>query len=363
MEKEAIKHTYFELNRLIGVTGREQEVIRYCKEKAEPYADSAEVMANGNLIVTFDSGTEGPSVMISAHTDEIGYIVKYIMPEGFIQFEKIGGLNIKTMPARRVLLQGRKGIIPGIIGLTPGHVQTAQETEHVFGTKDSYIDVGAFSAREVQEMGIEVGTRIVPDSPAIEMYNKDLVTGRAADDRIGCAVLLELCRHIRQMNFTGRLHLVFSVMEEVYVIGAAQASRYLNPDYCILLDTFVAGGTPEVSRRRLNCDIGKGPVISYIDIIPGVGASLQNDRLAEAVREISAERDIPVQYITMAEDRYGGDAMAVMRNGNQCPCLTLTIPRRYSHSPSELFHMNDAWNAYRILLYLMEKKLDLNFLA
>lgn len=360
--KEQIKKDYFAMNKLIGTTGREQEIIAYCKNIADEYADETEVMECGNLIATFKGKLPGKTVMISAHTDEVGYIVKSISENGFIYFEKTGGPNLKTLPAHRMLIQGTKGILVGVVGITPGHIQKPDEASKVPSTSESYIDIGAVSYDEAVEMGVEIGSRIVPDSEAIELNKSDIITGRAIDDRIGCAVLLHMCRTIDRDKICGTVKLVFSVMEEIYVLGAAMASRYINPDYHILVDTFVAGGTPDISTKRLNIDIGKGPVISFIDIIPGVGASLQNDKLVNCVKEIAAAEELPLQFTTMAEDRYGGDAMAVLRNGNQKPCLTLTIPRRYSHSPSEVTDLKDSEAAYYILMDMISREIDLSFL-
>lgn len=360
--KESIKKDFFNMNGLIGTTGREQEVIRYCRNIVQDYADDTEVMDTGNLIATFYGNMPGKTVMISAHTDEVGYIVKNITESGFILFEKMGGANVKSIPSHRMLIQGSKGVVVGIVGITPGHIQKSDEEYKIPMTSDSYIDVGAASKREVYGLGIDIGSRIVPDSPATELNKSDIITGRAIDDRIGCAVLLHMCRTIDRSRIKGVVKIVFSVMEEVYVIGAAMASAYINPDYHILIDTFVAGGTPDIKPERLNIDIGKGPVISYIDVIPGVGASLQNDRLVDAVKDITDSNHLPVQFTTMAQDRYGGDAMAILRNGNQRPCLTLTIPRRYSHSPSEVADLNDAEVTYEILMNMVERDIKLEFL-
>lgn len=231
--KESIKKDFFNMNGLIGTTGREQEVIRYCRNIVQDYADDTEVMDTGNLIATFYGNMPGKTVMISAHTDEVGYIVKNITESGFILFEKMGGANVKSIPSHRMLIQGSKGVVVGIVGITPGHIQKSDEEYKVPMISDSYIDVGA---------------------------------------------------------------------------------------------------------------------------------SLQNDRLVDAVKDITDSNHLPVQFTTMAQDRYGGDAMAILRNGNQRPCLTLTIPRRYSHSPSEVADLNDAEVTYEILMNMVERDIKLEFL-
>lgn len=363
--KESIKQTFFELNRLVGVTGAEQDVIRYCKSMAEPYADRVEVMPSGNLIATFTSDTPGPIAMFSAHTDEVGFIIKYISSDGFLFFERVGGVPLKTMPARRLLIQGDKGLISGVIGLSPGHIETSQEAMAVATSKQSYIDVGAFSSEEVAEMGIRVGCRAVADSSSCEMANKDLITGRCADNRINCAVLLILCKNMKQLNFAGTIHIVFSVLEETSIIGAAQVSNYLHPDYCIVLDTIPAGDTPNVGAPRLPVSIGKGPTISFADCIPGaLIATYPHPRLIEAVQMIAEQKKISMQYLTISEDVYLTDSAGISQFGSHAPGMTIATPRRYSHSPVELFDIKDSVKVYDLVTGLVENNggMKLNFI-
>lgn len=367
MVKQAIKETYFALNGLIGVAGFEQDVVRFCRDWLAPLADELTVTTTGNLIATFHGRRPGYRMMLAAHVDEVGYIVKHIRPDGFLLFERLGNPVAKTMPSRRLLLQGKHGVVPGVIGLTPGHVETAEEAGRVNASKDSYIDVGAADAADAAAMGIEVGTVAVPDSPAIEMYHKDLIMGRAADDRINCAVLLELAKELKEMDFAGTVDLVLSVQEEIGVIGAKQVTAALRPDYCVVLDTFPAGGTPDVPVTRLPVRMGGGPVISLVDTLVGpmTCGYVTNKKLVELARDVSQKEGISLQFITMCEDHYGTDAIGITNEGSHCPCVSLGMPRRYSHAPNEMFSMADAADIYRLVKGMVEKngELDLSFLG
>lgn len=354
--KQQIKDTFFKLNSLIGVSGAEFDLIRYCRDELKDYANDYEVMPTGNLIVKLNSGKPGPKVMITAHTDEIGLIVKNITEDGFILFERVGNLQQKVMPASRVLIQADTSVVYGVVGIRPGHVSKPKEALSVQTSEDSYIDIGANSREQVEQSGIHVGTRMVIDAPAIQL-SEDIISGRAVDDRLGCAVLIELCKTINKDDFSGVLYFVFSVQEETGVIGAAQASVRISPDYCIVLDTFPAGGTPDVDNNRLTVAIGKGPVISMFDSLPSALVGFpQHPALIKKIKQISVEKNIPIQYTTMCEDRYGTDAIGIVKNGSMSPCLALGIPRRYSHSPAELFNINDAVHVFQLIQeYILSK--------
>ena len=359
--KERIKKTFFDLNALIGISGREQDVARYCRDTIAPYADKVEVMRLGNVIATFQGKRPGPSVMIAAHMDEIGIVVKNITPDGFLKFERIGGTQMKVLPGRRMLLKGEKKVIPGVVGLTPGHIITPQEANTVPAPKDCFIDVGAESRQEVEEMGIHVGTTGIYDSPAMEMENPDLVNGRCADDRINCAILLELAKELGDRDFGGTLYITFSVQEEPGCIGAPAAARLKNPDYFIALDTFPAGGTPDVPESRLSVKINRGPVMSLCDAIFGMMSMFRaNANLEKVAKEVAAEQDIPLQYVTMCEEAYATDTISVSKSGLDCPCLEFGIPRRYSHSPIELFNINDPVRLLNLLKGILAKNETLN---
>lgn len=359
--KEYIKKTFFDLNDLVGISGYEQDVARYCRDRLVPYADKVEVMQNGNVIGTFDSGKPGHNIMLLAHMDEVGICVKYITPNGFILFEKIGGLSLKTLPGRRIRLKGDKGFVTGLIGIKPGHLTPPAEANTVPSTIQSFIDIGALSRAEAEEMGIHVGTTGTYDCPAIELNKADLITGRCVDDRIGCAVLLELAKELKGLNFTGRVHLVFAVHEEDSHYGAISASDYLKPDYTITLDTFPAGGTPDVPESAVSANIGKGPVLSlYEAMILGFIAYQPHVGLLKHAKKVASEKNIPIQYVTMAEAFYCNDASDILKTGSHCACLEIGLPRRYSHSPAELFSLEDAESTLQLLAGFLDTNQSVN---
>ena len=244
--KQQLKEKLTTLTGLIGVSGSEHQVIRYCRDYLEPLADEVTVLPCGDCIAKFDSGKPGPKMMIAAHADEIGFHIRSIDKNGFIYFGVFGGVQLKTVLASRVLFNGKKGVVKGIVGLTPGHITPPEERSKVPAMDACYIDVGASSDEEGYEMGLEIGSTAVVESPLTELNKPDLVTGRCIDDRAGCAALLQLAEAINagEITFEGSIYITITVQEETGLLGAIHASEAVKPDCFIAVDTAPCGGAP-----------------------------------------------------------------------------------------------------------------------
>lgn len=354
--KERLKKRFFEVSQIIGVSADEVDIVKHCRDVVAPLASKVEVRPDGTLIATFEGSRTGPKVMVDAHVDEIGIMVKYIDPNGFIFFEAYN-MNMKVLMGTRIIFKGAKGNVIGVMGLLPGHIMTAAESNSIPPVSQSFIDVGAKSRAEVLEMGIDIGTTGVYEAPVHEMYNKDIVVSRAVDNRMGVSYLLELAHDLNTMDFAGSICLTFSTIEEIAALGAAHASNYLQPDYAIVLDTIPAGGVPGVSEQRLPVFMGKGPVISFADA-SGTGAfkTHPNRRLVAATLETAAEQNIPMQKMAMySTGGYITNTSGISRLGNHCPSIAIATPRRYSHSPIEMVDLNDCVCSYTLLRELVRK--------
>ncbi len=358
--KERIRERFRTLASFVAPSGSEYDVIRYCRDELKQWTDSVEVLPNGSIGAVFNGKRPGPTVMIDSHADEIGVLIRYITPTGFLMFEPLGGISVKTLLARRMIVRGTKGCVPGVVGMTPGHIQTAAEAASLPDLAKCYIDVGASSAAEVAEMGIEIGSVAVFDSPAVEMYNRDLLTGRCIDDRIGVAVLLELVRELPALDFAGKVIVSVSTMEEIALIGAYQSSAHFKPDYFIALDTIPAGGTPDVPEARLPVSIRKGPVLSVADAGRSI-CHMPNKGLLRHIRAVAAGEKLPLQIVSMFGHCYSNNSDSVDRYGSHCPAAPLAIPRRYSHSPIELVDLNDCVTTFELLKALVRHNESASF--
>ncbi|SDZ36513.1 endoglucanase [Proteiniborus ethanoligenes] len=346
--KEKLKERLKELTSLVGVSGSEQEVVKYMKNNLEKYADEVMVDPFGNVIATKHGKNAGPKLMIAAHSDEIGFSVKNILSDGFILFNKIGMASDKVLEGRKVLI---KGSIPGVIGIKPGHLQTPEETKKVNSSKECYIDVGASSKEEVESLGIGIGDPIGYRSDFMEMANSDYICTKSIDNRMNCAILIELFSQIKDLEFDGTIYGVVTVQEETGMKGAFMVGNRIEPDYAIVIDTIPSGDTPDVNTERdLPIYLGKGPACVIADgILPGLLFTYSHPSVIEIIREQAKLVDVNVQYTTLVGEGYATDAARLSYSGKGIPTAMLVVPRRYSHSPVELVNINDALGSLSIL--------------
>ena len=341
--KESLREKLRELTSLSGVSGREGPVVRYLRDKLSRLADRVEVDSMGNVLAYKAGKRVGPTVMIAAHSDEIGAMVRSIEPNGFIRFQKVGGTLDPLLPARKVRIRGHLGII----GVKAGHLMSESERKTVKPASELYIDMGVNSDQAVAELGIEVGDPIIIQSELEFFADNDRFCGRAIDNRLGCSVLWQLFEDLSSDDLEGTLVGVWSVQEEVGLKGATVAAHKVKPDLAIALDTMPSGDTPDVVyHQELAVGLGQGPVLQVSSGGGGRGLLL-NPILERLIRQAAQSESLPLQRAVFE----GGntDASAIQLVGNGIPAAPLTLPRRYSHSPVEMGDLNDAVNCVRLL--------------
>lgn len=334
--KRSLKSLLAELAMLDGVAGHEQPVVARLVELLSPLVDDVEVDSYGNIFARKRGPAGAPRLMISAHSDEIGAIVKSIEPSGMIRFERVGGLVETLTVGRHVRIRGHRGVV----GVKAGHIQTPEERGRVPSFRDLYIDLGFDSDEDVRRLGIRPGDAIAYDEPMEELANPDRVSGKALDNRIACALLVDLARRLSGVELSCELHLVVTVQEEVGLRGAQIATYRVNPTAAIVVDTVPCGGTPDVDYYRdLSMKIGAGPVIALASGGSARG-HLANPAIRDFLLRTAEAAGIPVQPAVF----YGGtsDVSAVHLVREGIPAGVVNIPRRYSHSPVEMLDINDA---------------------
>jgi putative aminopeptidase FrvX len=340
-DRQLIQKHLLPLLTLSGVSGREAPVIRYMMEALEPLVDETRVDPMGNIF-TVRRGKPGPKIMLAAHSDEIGLLVKSIEKNGFIRFEKLGGVGDHLLPGRVVTLAGHTGIV----GVKAGHLSSERERSEVKKHTELYIDVGAKTKEAVLAMGIKTGTPIAFVSPPT-FLSEDLLVSKALDDRIGCAVMLGLLESLANKEFNGELHCVVTVQEEIGLRGAMVSAFHVNPDMAIALDTIPSGDTPEINfTKELPVGIGLGPVLQVTSGGGGRGL-IADTTVLSMLEETAREAGLPYQTVMFTGGNTDASAMHLSRSG--IPSGAVTIPRRYSHSPVELVDMRDADAALRLL--------------
>ncbi len=312
---------------LPGVSSWEDEVRDYIRSRVEPHADSVRVDAMGNLIV-FKKGEKptGNKLMLCAHMDEVGLMVRTITDEGYLKFSCVGGIDRRVLLGKQVLVGPKK--VPGIIGLKAIHMTTPEERKSVPKLEDYYIDIGAVSGEEAR-VQVSEGDCCVFVSDAVE-FGGGMLKAKAIDDRVGCAVLLKLLEEPLPMDCT----FVFTVQEEVGTRGAFGAAFSVTPDIALVLEGTTAADNPALEEHCQVCWPGRGPVISWMD-----GGAIYDRALFELLRDLAEQNGIPWQ---MKHYLAGGtDASAIQKTKAGVRVTGISAAVRYLHAPSSVASISD----------------------
>jgi len=326
------------LSNACGVAGREEEVRSLMREFLEPCVDEIKEDKLGNVIGIRKGKKEAPAVMLAAHMDEIGLMVKNITKEGFVQFSKIGGIDDRILIAQRVVVHTDKGRLPGIIGSKPPHILKEEEKKKVIEADDLFIDVGATSKEEAEKMGVRVGDPISFDI-RFARVGKDAVIGKAFDDRVGCATLVEIMRRLPEVNCT--VYAVGTIQEEVGLRGATIAAFRLYPDVGIAIDVTIAGDIPGVKEVEAPIKMRKGPSLTVADM-----GLIAHPKVLRLFIDAAEESGVPYQLESGLHGATDAARIALSREG--VPSGVISIPTRYIHSPASMLSLNDVENAVRL---------------
>ena len=341
-----------------GACGFEHEVARYLYNRLKDKADEIWVDGLGNVIARRDGAHPGPALMLSAHADEVGFIVKKIEPNGLIRFEKVGGHDDRTILGERVVIRTQDGTLrQGVIGCISAHMMRFDNTQLVRKHSEMYIDVGAKDAEGVARLGIRVTDPVTWHTP-YEEFGEGRAMGHGFDDRAGCAVLAKCLEDIDFSQVHGSVYFVFSAQEELGLRGARVASQQIAADVAIAVDTTAASDTTEAMMDNTLC-LGKGVGIKVMDfsLMASVHVRRKLQRLAEA-------QHIPHQLEIFCG--IGTDAGEMHKEKAGVPTSVLSIPSRYAHCPVEVIDLGDLQAAKDLLsafILNMRTREEFSFLA
>jgi putative aminopeptidase len=341
--KAKLKRQLGEYAAIDGVAGHEHAVVRRLVDDFRPLVDRVDVDSFGNVVATKQGPDGAPSLMVAAHSDEIGGVVRSIEPGGVIRFERLGGVNETLLVGRAVRINGHRGVV----GARSGHLMSPEERLTVPRLQDLYIDLGFDCAEDVEALGIKVGDPIAYEAPMRELANPDRLSGKALDNRISCVMLLELAARLKAVELNCTVHWAVMVQEEVGLRGAQMTTFRLNPTAAIVVDTMPAGGTPDVSAtRELGAEIGKGPVIT-VGSQSGSGGIIVPLAMRDLMTDAARAANVPYQLSLFHGGNSDAAAVHLVREG--LPTGVVNIARRYSHSPVETLDINDCVNATLLL--------------
>jgi len=338
-----------ELSNTFGVSGFEDDVRELIRPLVSPHVDEVQTDVLGNLFaIRKSSNPKAKTMMLDAHMDEIGFIVKWIEKDGFLRFVPIGGWDPRIVPGHRVEIQIRSGELrTGVIGTAPPHILSPEERKASLPIEKMFIDVGATSVEEAQEMGLRIGDPLTIHYPFMELKD-DYVTGKAFDDRAGCAVLIETAERTAGQDLG--VHIVFAFVfgEEVGLRGARTAAFQIKPDLAVAVEGTIGADMPGVPDHSQPVRLGCGPAISVAD-----RSIVVTRKVLRAMESIADTANIPYQYKLPT---YGGtDAGAIHLTRSGVLAGIVSIPCRYIHSPISTLRLSDFAFTSRFVTELVKQ--------
>lgn len=322
-----------------GTSGREENIRNYIigriQDKCEYQVDPL-----GNILV-FKKGRNRPKnkVMLTAHMDEVGFIITYITDDGYLKFDCVGGIDEKVIVGRNVTVGEKQ--IPGVIGLKAVHLCDSDEREKAPKVRNLYIDIGADSRQQAEEY-VEIGD-VAYFMSVFEPIGESKIKAKAIDDRFGCCVMLKMIESYLEYD----MHFAFLVQEEVGLRGAGAAAYTIKPDYAVVIEATTAADVANVTGADRVCCQGEGAVVSFMD-----RSTVYSRELYKKAFQLAAENGIPIQTKTAVAG--GNDAGAIHKANAGIKTLTVSLPCRYIHSATSVADTRDMASCYALVKLLSE---------
>ena len=335
------------LSNAYGVSGFEQEVTALAERWIDHQEYETVSDAMGNLIIRQKKVRKGPAVLLDAHSDEVGFMVQAIRPDGTMTFLPLGGWSAATLSAQKVRVRTRRNeYIPGIIAARPVHFMNEQQRHQLPRIEDMVIDVGSCSRYQtMEELEVGIGAPVVPDVRCEVDRKRDLFFGKAMDCRIGVAALLETLRRCRN-NTTTSISACLSSQEEVGERGIRTAMNQLQGEVAIVFEGCPADDTFNPEWMAQTC-LGKGPMLRHMD-----RSMIAHPGWMQAALQLAAQRGIPVQEAVRSGG--GNNGAVIQQCGSGIATLVIGIPVRYIHSHHGVCSYADYEAAVQLACTLIE---------
>jgi putative aminopeptidase FrvX len=336
-----------EITDATGVSGHEagaREIMaRHLKGIAEINYDKL-----GSIIARKEGSAVSPRVLIAGHLDEIGFMVKEITKEGYIKFLGLGGWWGHVALGQRVWIMTSGGPVIGVVGSKPPHLLQPKDREKVMELSDMYIDVGTMEKYDIsKKLGVRVGDPIVPDSTFVIMNNEKMYMGKAFDNRVSCALVVDVIRHFNTAAHPNTIFGIGTVQEEVGLRGARTVAYEVDPEVAIIADVGIAQDVPPDGYSRAE-KLGAGPAILIYD-----AGMIPNQRLRQLAIKTAEENKIPFHLTYMERGATDGSEIHKSRSG--VPTLVIGVPIRYVHSHNGIMYRGDYDNTVKLVVTLVKK--------
>ena len=324
-------------------TGFESGGQKLWMQYLKPYVDEFFTDAYGTAVGVINP--DAPfKVVIEAHADEISWFVNYISAEGLIYLKRNGGVDHQIAPSMRVAIHGKKGKIRAVFGWPAIHTRMSNNDskEPQPKVETLFLDCGARSKKEVEELGIHIGAIAVYEECYEELAHGYLI-GRAFDNRVGGFMIAEVARLLKEnkKKLPFGLYIVNAVQEEIGLRGAEMIARRIKPDVAIITDVTHDSTTPMINKMiEGDCACGKGPSLCY-------GPAVHN-KLLDFVETTATKNSIPYQMRAVSRST-GTDTESFAYANDGCPSVLISIPLRYMHTTVEMLHKDDIENTVKLM--------------
>jgi putative aminopeptidase FrvX len=331
-----------------GPSGFEEPVAKIMVRDLKPYVSRITYDGLGSVIA--EQGTSGPRIMLDAHMDELGGLIRRVTPQGFLSMQMLGGWFDQALVDQKWWIIGSKGPVLAVTGIRDIHIASRDEGNRVFPRNSLYLDVGARNAAEVKAMGVEPGDPVVPDGPFTILNGTQNYLAKAWDDRIGCAVMIEVAQRLAKEAHANQVFYAATVQEEIGMRGAQTASEVIKPDIGIALEVGIVKDVPGVHPEEAQEVLGGGPGYFLYD-----ASELPSRKMVALVKDVAAQNSIPLQYDLIVG--YGDDSAAIQKSNGGVPTINLVVPTRYTHSHNGVINRRDFDHMVDLVTALI-KKLD-----
>jgi putative aminopeptidase FrvX len=329
-----------------GPPGFEEPIRKVMVGQMRPFASAITFDGMGSIVAT--QGNQGPRIMVDAHMDELGGVVRRVTPRGLLTMQMLGGWLDQALVDQRWIIVGSKGPVHAVTGIRDVHVVPPEERTRVYSRDSLFLDVGAKDEAEVTAMGIGPGDPVVPDAPFAVMNGTNNYLAKGWDDRVGCGVVVEAMRRLAALPHPNQIVWTITTQEEIGLRGAHTAADVVKPELAIAIEGGITGdvfpGHPEETQVRL----GGGPGIFLYD-----SSALPNRKLTQLIKQTAAEKNLPLQLDVV--QGYGDDSAELQKSNGGVPTVNLVVPIRYTHSHNGIMNRRDFDQMVDLLVALLQK--------
>ncbi|HKF20801.1 MAG TPA: M42 family metallopeptidase [Candidatus Angelobacter sp.] len=329
-----------------GPSGFEEPVRKIMVDRMKPLSDKLSYDGLGSVIAV--QGNSGPRVMVDAHMDELGGVIRRVTNDGYLTMQMLGGWLDQALVDQRWVIIGSKGPVRAVTGIRDIHIVPQEERTRVYPREWIFLDVGAKNAAEVAQMGLTPGDPVAPDAPFTVMNGTQNYLGKGWDDRVGCAVLIEAMRRLNKAQHPNQIFWVATVQEELGVRGAHTASEVVKPEIGIAIEGGVTRDSPRVGPEEAQELLGRGPALFLYD-----SSQLPNRKFVKMITQVAKEKNLPLQ--TDLIQGYGDDSSEIQKSNGGAPTVNLAVPVRYTHAHNGILNRNDFDRTVDLVVAVLER--------